>query len=111
MQKREAERDSHDLEHDVQQRERERPVESKARPDRAVQASWTNRAHPKAQVAEPPPKARPKPAPEPVPTPAPKPAAEMMVIDGDNDKWGEWPKGKNWRKKTKEEGKTKRSRG
>ena len=98
---REAERDFHDLAYDVQQRERERPVESKARPDRAVQASWTNRAKP--QVPQPPPKARPKasqePAPEPVPKPAPKPAAEMMVIDADDDSWGDWPKGKNWWKK------------
>ena len=90
----------------MQQRERERPVESKARPDSAVQEfgdSWTRRAHPKAQVPEPPPKARPKAAPEPaqepVPKPAPKPAAEMMVIDADDDAWGDWPKGKNWWKK------------
>jgi hypothetical protein len=93
----------------VQQRERERPVESKARPDRTVKASWTTRTHPNAFFPEPPPKARPKACPEgaqePVPKPAPKPAAEMMVID-DDDSWGEWPKGKNWWKKQRKREKT-----
>jgi hypothetical protein len=115
VERKEAERDFNDLAYDVQQREREETVESKARPARTVQASWTNRAHPKVEFAKPPPKARPKAVPEPaegpVPKPAPKPAAEMMVIDADDDQWGDWPKGKNWWKKTKEEGKAKRSRG
>ena len=94
----EAERDFHDLAYDVQHRER---VESKARPDRAAQASWTNRAHPKAHDAEPPPKARPMEAPEPVPEPAPKPAPKPAAetIDADDDSWGDWPKGKHWCKK------------
>ena len=97
----EEERDFHDLAYDVQQRERERPVSPKARPDRAVQASWTNRAYPKPQLAEPPPKARPKAAPEPVPEPAPKPAPKPAaeIIDADNDSWGDWPKEKHWWKK------------
>ena len=112
MERKEAERDFNDLAYDVQQREREETVESKAGPARAVQASWTNRAHPKVQFPEPPPKARPKAAPEaaqePVPKPAPKPAAEMMVIDADDGQWGDWPKGKNWwKKQRKRKGKEK----
>ena len=95
----------------MQQREREekeKPVKSKTRPDRAVQVSWTNRLGKAwAQVHEPPPKARPNASPEPdqeaVPKQAPKPAAEMMVID-DDDSWGEWPKVKNWSKKERKRG-------
>ena len=98
----------------MQQREREekeKPVKSKTRPDRAAQVSWTNRLGKAwAQVHEPPPKARPKASPEPdqeaVPKQAPKPAAEMMVID-DDDSWGEWPKEKRTGRKKKGRGEDK----
>jgi len=53
VERKEAERDFNDLAYDVQQREREETVESKARPARTVQASWTNRAHQKVEFAKP----------------------------------------------------------